>query len=237
MIKRLIFFFRAVLVVIVTFIDSIIILLIMLLSGKNSYFHKYARMWSRQLLAIAGVKVIVTGLELLPTEDSFVLISNHASLFDIPILLGNIDRKLVIMYKRELERIPIFGWGLRLSPFVAVNRSAAREAMSSLEEAAALITGNISVIIFPEGSRSKDGTLGEFRRGAFKVALLSRKPIVIAAIAGSSNILPSGKLSFKPGEVKLKICKVVTDYEVNTRAEEKAFIEDAKRTIAEAIAK
>ncbi len=168
-------------------------------------FHKLAHSWSGILLKIVGIKVELIGAEQLDRNMSYIYVANHSSLFDIPVLLYSLNDNARIMYKEELEKIPLFGYGLKKSPFISIVRTDPRNAMTAVDTAAKSIRDGDSVIIFPEGTRSEDGNLGEFKRGAFLLAAKSGKTIVPVTIIGSSKILAKGKKYFKKGTVKMII--------------------------------
>ncbi len=193
---------------IVTGAYSIYALIKMSIVG-GSAFHKINQSWSKLLLKIVGIKVEIYGLENLEKNKSYIYAVNHSSLFDIPILLSGLNDNARIMYKEELEKIPIFGYGLKKSPFISIERSDARNAMTAVENAAKSIREGDSVIIFPEGTRSPDGTLGVFKRGAFLLASKSGKTIVPVTLVGSSEILAKGAKRFKEGTVKMIIDKEI----------------------------
>jgi 1-acyl-sn-glycerol-3-phosphate acyltransferase len=175
----------------------------MFIKGKQ-VFHLHARNWSSILLKITGVKVIIndkSGRE----GKSYIYIANHSSMFDIPVLLSSLNDNARIIYKEELEKMPIFGWCLSMSPFISVKRDDPRNALQGFREAVKSISEGDSVIIFPEGTRSLDGKLGEFKKGAFLIAEKSRKEIVPVVIHGTSLIMPKGKLKFVPGNIIINI--------------------------------
>jgi 1-acyl-sn-glycerol-3-phosphate acyltransferase len=224
-------------IIIVTIFDSIRIIIFMLFSKDKMIFCKYSRKWSVKLLKIAGVRVIISGADYLDNSKNYIIITNHSSLFDIPILLASLNFNVVIMYKKELENIPVFGWALRRSPFIAVERADAHSAMDSIDHTVRLIQGDVSVIIFPEGTRSADGKLGTFKRGAFLVAIKSHKPIIPITIVGSSKLLQSKKFRFQSGEVRLVIHEPIIEVNTSNRLEEKAFIESVREMIGKELEK
>ena len=149
-----------------------------------------------------GLTKYSKGQEKLNKEVSYIYASNHSSLFDIPVMLATIDDNVRIIYKKELEKVPLFGPGLRYGPFIAIDRSDPRKSMKSIEEAVESIRSGDSVIIYPEGTRSLDGKLQEFKRGGFLLASRAGNPIVPISIIGTYNILPSGQKRFRKGTVK-----------------------------------
>jgi len=194
-------YFKALLIAIATLLFSVTVMISMLVFGK-SVFHIFARLWSKVLLFFAGIKVDATysGMyesSLQVEESKFVFVANHSSFFDIPVILATCGKKANIVYKKSLEEVPVWGWGLKMSPFVGVDRSNSRDSMDAIGKAIDLIRKGDSVIIFPEGTRTESGELGPFKRGAFMMAARSDLPIVPVAIKGTY-----GKLSFKPFQIK-----------------------------------
>lgn len=179
------------------------------LGNTDRRFHRLSRKWAHQMLRIAGVELIVEGTDNIPDTGHCVYVCNHASLFDIPVLMAGIDDDIRIMYKRELRRIPIFGWILATAPFIPIDRDNARNAMEGIERALAGIQQGSSVIVFAEGTRSPDGKLGMFKRGAFLLAARAQKPIVPVAIIGSNAILPSRTSQIRPGVVRIVITPAI----------------------------
>lgn len=200
---------RFLLVVIITLIDSSLAILGTILFPKlYKKLHHY-RSWAKRLLWVAGVNIRVSGLEYLAEERTYVFVANHSSYFDIPAVFVAIPKLIRIMYKKELEKIPFFGWYLKKSDFIAIAREESSTARKSLLEALNLVREEVSVLLFPEGTRSKDGRLGEFKRGAFLLASKSGKAIVPVAIIGANRILPKGNIFFRSGEISVKIGKPV----------------------------
>ena len=195
------FWFRSGAVVVTTLIDSVLVILLTLtIPRRYNYFRHYKR-WAGRVLFFSGVKVKVVGLENINHDETSIYICNHSTLFDIPIVFTAIPENIKIMYKRELEKVFIFGWALKKSPFIPIERTKPRDAMGSIDEALSSIKENVSVILFPEGTRSKDGILRPFKRGAFLLASRSGKPIVPMTIIGSTEILPRRSFRFNRREV------------------------------------
>lgn len=193
-----------------TVVYMLIYLFCMLFFGKK-IFHRIARNWAKVLLIVSGIKVEIIDNAKLDKSESYIYTVNHSSLYDIPILLSALNDNARIMYKKELEKIPFFGWGLAASPFISVKRSDPRNAMASIDESANAIKNGDSVIIFPEGTRSETGELGEFKRGAFLLAKKSGKRTVPITLIGSWKILPKGKKIIKSGKVILIIDKPLSE--------------------------
>lgn len=209
MLKSANYIVRAAGIVIITIIDSCGLIFSLLFRKKKYNFYAHYRSWSKRVLCISGVSLDICGREYLDRNESYIYITNHSSLYDIPIVFTALDDNVRIMYKKELEKVPIFGYGLKLSPFISVIRTEPREAMKSIENALEAIRENVSVILFPEGTRSKDGKLAKFKRGAFMLASRSGKRIVPVAIIGSNKIKETGKWRFGNRNVKVTILEPV----------------------------
>jgi 1-acyl-sn-glycerol-3-phosphate acyltransferase len=159
------------------------------------------RAWGRALVERAAVDLQVEGLDRLPPEGtSLVLMSNHQSHFDIPILYAIYPRPLRMVAKAELFKVPVWGHAMRSAGFVPVDRSGdrekAREAMRSAGEA---LRRGVSVWLAPEGTRSLDGRIGRLKKGGFLLAAETETPIVPAAIDGSRDIIPKHTRLVRPG--------------------------------------
>jgi 1-acyl-sn-glycerol-3-phosphate acyltransferase len=136
--------------------------------GKITYV--LTRAFSKITLAVAGVKLTVEGREFINKGESYIFVTNHQSMFDIPILMQAAPANIRFIYKKSLTQIPLFGWAMYLSGYIPIDRDDARAAMKTLKDAAKRLKHGISLVIFPEGTRSEDGKLGEFKRGTFILA-------------------------------------------------------------------
>lgn len=166
-------------------------------------FYFWARAWSRGLLRASGVEVEATHAAPLPLDRPLVLMPNHQSLYDIPVLLATTRVQARFLAKRELFRIPLFGWSLRLAGFVPVERHDARGARESFRQAIDLLRAGASVLVFPEETRSLDGRLLPFKRGGFLLATRSGAAIVPVGIEGTHRIRAKNSLVIHPGTVRV----------------------------------
>jgi 1-acyl-sn-glycerol-3-phosphate acyltransferase len=166
-----------------------------------------ARAWCRHLLHIIGVRMKVTGAEKLSLENRYVFFANHQSALDIPLLYSGLSHPLCFIAKKELFLIPFFGWGIAVVGHVRIDRSSARSARESLARGVEhLKKHRLSLVLFPEGTRSADGMLGEFKKGSFTVALDAGVPVVPVAIRKANERLRKKSLIVRPGLVFLDIC-------------------------------
>jgi 1-acyl-sn-glycerol-3-phosphate acyltransferase len=163
--------------------------------------------WCRHLLVMLGVRVVVTGAEKLARGERYVFFANHQSALDIPVLYTGLSRALCFIAKKELFLIPFFGWGMAAMGHVSIDRSSPRRARESLARGVErLVNQNFSLILFPEGTRSVDGMLGEFRKGSFSLALEAGVAVVPVALRKANERLPKKSLLIRPGTVLLDIC-------------------------------
>ena len=192
--------------------------------------------WSRALNKIIGIDIEIEGMGNIKANQNYIFVCNHSSLLDIPVLLGTLPGDVRIIYKRELEKIPIFGYGLKRSNLISIDRSDPRKAMKSLDEAIEKIQAGASVIIFPEGTRDSGSEVGEFKRGGFLIAEKALTPIIPIAVSGTYDLLPAGKLMLKPGKVKISIMPEI-DVKAMDRSELKGLKENVRDKIAEELVK
>ena len=164
-----------------------------------------AAWWAKSICTAGGVVVSVTGTEKLDSEKPYIFAANHQSQFDIFALQGFLGVDFRWLAKKELFQVPIWGPAMRKAGYIPVDRSHGRQALKSLGEAAQKIAAGTSVIIFPEGTRSKDGKIKDFKAGAMVLAIKSGVEIVPVAIDGTYEILPKGKLLMKPGNVAIRV--------------------------------
>lgn len=170
------------------------------------YMHNCGRLWGRGALWLAGVRLRVEGVENLPAPGQPVIFAgNHQSNFDILSYFAGLPFQFRWMAKVELFRIPFFGLAMKRSGYIPIDRADRRKAMQSMSLAAERIRGGTSVVIFPEGTRSDDGRLQEFKKGGLLIAIKAQVPIVPVAISGSAAVMRKGAWSFTPGTIWLRI--------------------------------
>lgn len=147
--------------------------------------------WSKAIVERAHIQLRVRGLEHAPAGESFVVMSNHQSLYDVPVIYQSLGRRIRMVAKQELFRVPIWGRAMRRAGFIALDRQSRERSRETLLASAGALQGGTSIWIAPEGTRSKDGRLGEFRKGGFHLALQSGCRILPISIAGTRAVLPA----------------------------------------------
>jgi len=166
--------------------------------------HWCARLWSWLILATTGVRVDVRGRERLTAGRTYVFVSNHQSIYDIPVLFASLPYQLRIIAKQSLGRFPFLGWHLRHTGHILVDRRDPERA-GVLRQASTLVRQGLSLIVFPEGTRSADGGLAPFKGGSFLLALDAGLPVVPVAVIGSRHVMRKGRLAVAPGRVRLVV--------------------------------
>jgi len=177
------------------------------------------RLWARGILKVAGVKVRVFGAEKLHPDQPYIYMSNHQGDFDILAHVVSIPGTMRFIAKQELFRIPVFAQGMRAVGMIPIDRGNSIKARESLKEAAETLRNGVSVIIYPEGTRTLDGDILPFKKGGFILALESGLPIVPTVITGSLNIKPKGKFQVNPGTIEVHFLDPVdvSAYSLKTR--------------------
>lgn len=169
---------------------------------RGHFAHRCARAWSWLILKTTGVRVRVEGLERITPGTTYVFVSNHQSIYDIPVIFASLPFQLRIIAKESLARFPMLGWHLRRGGHLFVDRSNP-DPSYILNRWRSLVTDGLSLIIFAEGTRSMDGVVGRFKAGSFLLALQSGLPIVPVAVVGTRHVMQKGRLRTEPGDVEL----------------------------------
>jgi 1-acyl-sn-glycerol-3-phosphate acyltransferase len=172
---------------------------------RRGYFgHWCARTWSRLILLTTGVTVEVTGLDRLAAGGTYIFVSNHQSIYDIPVLFQSLPYQLRIIAKASLGRFPILGWHLQRTGHMLVDRRRPDRARI-FRWASQLTAKGLCLIVFPEGTRSADGRVATFKGGSFLVALESGLPVVPISVVGSRHVMLKGRLATYPGHVRVVV--------------------------------
>ena len=171
-------------------------------------------------LRAAGIRVEVVGPEHVPAGVSCIFLSNHVSNLDPPVLFPVLPGQCSALLKKSLMRIPFLGTAMRLAKFVPVERGNVREAAQrSVAAAAEVLRGGLHIVIFAEGTRSKDGRLAAFKRGPFYLAMETGAPIVPVAISGTQTMMRKHSAAIRPGVAKVEFLEAVWPKDFSTREE------------------
>ena len=177
-----------------------------LFDATGTIVHRYCAVpWARGILRVCGIKVKVKGKSGLNPAVPRIYMVNHQSFFDIFILLAHLPVDFKFILKRELMRIPLLGPAMKGAKYIAIERDDPRKAVQSMNQAAQQIKQGASVLIFPEGTRSRDGRLQPFKKGGFSLAVKAGCDIVPVVIRGSARIASKGSLRIQKGWVEMHI--------------------------------
>jgi 1-acyl-sn-glycerol-3-phosphate acyltransferase len=221
-------FYLIPLVTIYTVVLGTVSLLSTLFDRSGNVAHRCASAWARAILRTTGVHVRVEGLEHLEPHRSYVFAANHQSIYDIPIVFASIPAQLRIVAKASLGRIPFLGWHLRRAGHLLVDRK--NPGPDIVQKMRRLVGESSSLIVFPEGTRSVDGSVARFKKGPFLVAVDAGLPVVPVSISGSRHVMKKGRLMVCRGEVQLTIHEPVPTAGL-PRAEVMAFTERIRETV------
>jgi 1-acyl-sn-glycerol-3-phosphate acyltransferase len=178
-------------------------------------------MWIANLgVRAAGIRIEVTGLENVPRGRSAIFMCNHISNLDAPVVLPLLPGRSSVLLKRELMKIPILGIAMRMGQFVPVSRGAKREeAQASVEAAAEALRSGLNMLVYPEGTRARDGRLLPFKKGPFYLAQQTQAPIVPIVVSGTQTMMHKGSAAITPGVARVQVLPVIESSAFETREE------------------
>ena len=215
-----------------TLFAGILVIVLSFFVRSGNSLHKIARFWGKSILMVSRIKVSVQGYSNIDPALPYIYMPNHQSNFDIPVLLGHLKVQFRWLAKIELFKIPIFGRAMRKAGYISIDRYNRESAIKSLKVAANKIKSGVSVLIFPEGTRSRDGDILPFKKGGFVLAIDSGVPIVPVVITGTRSIMTKGKFRVNEGQVNMVIHKPI-DTSAYTRDTKSALMENVRRVIVD----
>jgi len=181
----------------------------------------------------AGIRIEITGLEHVPAGQQCIYMCNHVSNLDPPVVLPLLPGRCSVLLKKELMRIPILGTAMKMGKFVPVERGHRREAaQASVAAAADALRSGLNILVFPEGTRSKDGRLSIFKKGPFFLAHQTLAPIVPIALSGTERMMRKGSVAITPGVAKVKLLPAIDPSQYETREE---LLKAVRKAIADAL--
>lgn len=172
---------------------------------KAEYVHKVASTWAKFVMKLTGARVNVIGIENIPKDQTVLFVSNHQSNFDIPLLMSCIDIPKGFIAKKELEKWPIINTWMKYIHCIFMDRNNLRKSAESIVEGINLLKSGYSMVIFPEGTRSKGKPVAEFKGGSFKLATKSKCAIVPITINGTYKLLEQNNNKIKAADIELII--------------------------------
>jgi len=227
-------FLRALFLVLSTGVYSCVLglpaLIVCLVDRSGRWFSSFQRLWGNWLLRTNGIRLSVQ------KGHFYILISNHVSILDIPGIISAFPFPVRFIAQKSLAWFPIFGWNLYLSKHILIDRESTPSALKSLKKAASLLKSGISIVVFPEGTRSADGQVKEFKRGAFLLGLQSQAPIVPVAISGTYRMLLRTSWCFWPGTIEIHVEKPIPTQGLPLR-ESRTLMQRVRNTIIQNLRK
>lgn len=200
---------RLFLISLYTFLLSLVAFVLLLDRTYTTYFI-LSRIYGGGVLIISGMKLTVSGKENVDKSKAYVYVANHSSMYDIPALQKSVPTNLRMVFKKEIAKIPFFGWQLAAGPYIVVDRNNPTKAMQSIEEAKnAMIEYKDSILLFAEGTRSETGEVQEFKRGAFNLAVKVQHEIIPVSICNTQKIMPKGSFNIRPGTIHVHYDKPI----------------------------
>lgn len=181
------------------------IIALFLITKKENAIYSPVRFFVRLGLALVGVKVKVAGLDRLDPKQSYIFTPNHQSLIEVPLFVTYLGRNPAYLAKKEVFKYPIFGYGIGLMGVVPVDRSNTKSAVESARLATKNLRRGKSYVVYPEGTRSPDGRLLTFKKGAFMMAIEAGVPVVPVTISGCTQIMPKAQVKVYPSTVRITI--------------------------------
>jgi 1-acyl-sn-glycerol-3-phosphate acyltransferase len=180
------------------------------LRGRQRAAYEPVRWWARALLSGSGISYEARGLEHVPADGRYVVLSNHCSHLDGPVLALALPDPVYFVIKRELAEIPVWGPTTLRVGFIAIDRGDSEKARAQLAAAVDAIREGRTVLVFPEGTRSSDGRLQSFKKGGFRLAVDAQVPILPVTVNGSAALLPKGAKAPRPGDVEVIVHPAIT---------------------------
>ncbi len=201
--------------------------------GDISLLYRVAMWIARAGVRAAGIRVAITGLEHVPADRPSIYMCNHVSNLDPPVLLPLLPGRSAVLLKKELMNIPILGRAMRMGGFVPVERGGKRDAaQASVIAAGEALKSGLHILVFPEGTRSRDGRLSTFKKGPFFLAQQTQVPVVPIAISGTETMMHKGSVAITPGVARVQLLPVVEPADYATRED---LLRAVRLAIAEAL--
>ena len=223
-------FFLIPAIAVYTIVLGTISLLSTLMDRRGYTAHRCARAWAWLILRTTGVRVTVRGA-VPATGTSYVFASNHQSIYDIPVIFDTLPNQLRIIAKASLGNFPFLGWHLRLAGHLLVDRDNPGAAI--FKKMQRMIGQGASLIIFPEGTRSRDGRVARFKGGVFLLAIESQLPVVPISVAGTRHVMLKGRLMTCPGDVTITVHEPISTIGM-TREDARALAARVQAVVSEA---
>ena len=215
---------------------SIPIIAVGLFDKEKYYTGKLIKMWARWVIWSTGIQYEIDGLDNLNLDKQYIFMSNHESALDIVLGVAAIPFNLVFLAKKELFRVPVFGWAMEAAGMIKIDRQNPEIARKSVSEAVdTLMHSSFSTLIYPEGTRSNGEELLPFKKGGFILAIRTQLPVVPITILGAGNVLPKGTLAIKKSHIKMIIDNPIPTLEMDINDKDQ-LLQDCRKIINQNLA-
>ena len=208
------------------------VLLVSWIARRHAWVYPWALFGARNWLRLSGMKVRVRGLELLDPDQTYVFISNHRSYLDTATLFAYLGRRIGVIAKKELLKVPILGYGMAYVNVMAIDRTNRERAVKTMAAATDRIRSGISFAVFAEGTRAKPGELLPFKKGAFYMAVQAEVPIVPVAIKNTDNLMGKGTGAARPGTIDVVLLPAVNTRGIASDSDLQRLIEQVQQQVA-----
>lgn len=220
--------------ILITLLTALTVMLMAPIFGSKFWGYYPPKWWSRLTCWLALCRVKTSGHENLDPRQSYIFVPNHQGAFDIFLIYGFLNQNVKWMQKHSLRKIPFVGFASEKAGHVFVDNSTPKTRATSIENAKKQIVDGVSMVIFPEGSRSRNGKMGRFKRGAYYLARDLKLPVVPLTINGAYDVMKRGGLHLNPGKLELVIHKPIST-EALSEDELSELIDDTRNIIYSAL--
>ena len=215
---------------------SIPVISVGLFDKEKYYTGKLIKMWARWVIWSTGIQYEIDGLDNLNLDKQYIFMSNHESALDIVLGVAAIPFNIVFLAKKELFRVPVFGWAMEAAGMIKIDRQNPEIARKSVSEAVeTLMHSSFSTLIYPEGTRSNGEELLPFKKGGFILAIRTQLPVVPITILGAGNVLPKGTLAIKKSHIKMIIDNPIPTLEMDINDKDQ-LLQDCRKIINQNLA-
>jgi 1-acyl-sn-glycerol-3-phosphate acyltransferase len=191
-----------------------------LIRGDVSLLYRVAMWIAHTGVRASGIRTELRGLENVPAGRPCIFMCNHVSNLDPPVVLPLLPGRCSVLLKKELMNIPILGRAMRMGKFVPVERGGKRDAaQASVKAAAEAMKDGLNILVFPEGTRSRDGRLSTFKKGPFFLAMETQAPVVPVVVSGTQAMMRKGSAAIKPGVARITLLPAIEPAEFQNREE------------------
>jgi len=212
------------------------IIVVGLFDKEKYYTGRLIKMWARWVIWSTGIQYEIDGLDNLNLDKQYIFMSNHESALDIVLGVAAIPSNIVFLAKKELFRVPVFGWAMEAAGMIKIDRQNPEIARKSVSEAVETLRhSSFSTLIYPEGTRSNGEELLPFKKGGFILAIRTQLPVVPITILGAGNVLPKGTLAIKKSHIKMIIDNPIPTLEMDINDKDQ-LLHDCRKIINQNLA-